>query len=208
MLEQTCRAEQINKKRAIRNNGVILIWQCKQYLPNCQIKMTAKYSGYTVVLFGLVSSPFMLHAALKYHLTTEKSTTASDILANLYVDNVVSGCSNETRALEYYKEARCHISKANFNLRSWASNSSSLMALAQQDKVADNETVVNVLGLLWNTSQDTLGLGIKSFPYLETMQPTKRAVLQDLSKFLTPLGCLHQSPFQQNCSCNSFGSTS
>ena len=64
------------------------------------------------------------------------------------------------------------------------------MALAQQDKAADNETVVNVLGLLWNTSQDTLGLGIKFFPSLETMQPTKRAVLQDLSKIFDPLGVL------------------
>ena len=60
------------------------------------------------------------------------------------------------------------------------------MALAQ-DKVADNVTVVNVLGLLWNTSQDTLGLSIKSFPSLETMQPMKRAVLQDLSKIFDPL---------------------
>ena len=145
---------------------------------------------FRVVLFGSASSPFMLHAALKYHLTTEKSTTASDILANLYVDNVVSGCSSETRALEYYKEARCLMSKANFNLRSWASNSSSLMALAQQDRVADNDTVVNVLGLLWDTSQDTLGLSIKLFPSLETMQPTKRAVLQDLSKIFDPLGVL------------------
>ena len=56
------------------------------------------------------------------------------------------------------------------------------MALAQLDGVADNETVVNVLGLLWDTSQDTVGLNIKSFPSLETTQPTKRAVLQDLSK--------------------------
>ena len=145
---------------------------------------------FRVVLFGSASSPFMLHAALKYHLTTEKSTTASDILANLYVDNVVSGCSSETRALEYYKEARCLMSKANFNLRSWASNSSSLMALAQQDRVADNDTVVNVLGLLWDTSQDTLGLSIKLFPSLETMQSTKRAVLQDLFKIFDPLGVL------------------
>ena len=145
---------------------------------------------FKVVLFGSVSSPFMLHAALRYHLTTEKSTTASDILANLYVDNVVSGCSSETRALEYYKEARGLMSKAKFNLRNWASNSSSLMALAQQDGVADDKTVVNVLGLLWDTSQDTLGLSIKSFPSLETAQPTKRAVLQDLSKVFDPFGVL------------------
>ena len=145
---------------------------------------------FRVVLFGSVSSPFMLHAALRCHLTTEKSTTASDILANLYVDNVVSGCSSETRALEYYKEARGLMSIAKFNLRSWASNSLSLMALAQQDGVADNETVVNVLGLLWDTSQDTVGLNIKSFPSLDTTQPTKRAVLQDLSKVFDPLGVL------------------
>ena len=64
------------------------------------------------------------------------------------------------------------------------------MALAQQDGVADNKTVVNVLGLLWDTSQDTVGLSIKYFPSLDTTQPTKRAVLQDLSKVFDPLRVL------------------
>ena len=113
---------------------------------------------FCVVLFGSVSSPFMLHAALQYHLTVENSATASDILANLYVDNIVSGCSSEARALQYYKEARSLMSKANFNLRSWASNSSSLTTLAQQDGVANNHLLVNVLGLLWDTSQDTISI--------------------------------------------------
>ena len=143
---------------------------------------------FRVVLFGSVSSPFMLHAALQYHLTAEKSATASDILANLYVDNIVSGCSSEARALQYYKEARSLMSKANFNLRSWASNSSSLMTLARQDGVADNHPLVNVLGLLWDTLQDTIS--IKLFPSLSTIQPTKRSVLQELSKIFDPLGML------------------
>lgn len=99
---------------------------------------------FRVVLFGSVSSPFMLHAALRCHLTTESSTIASDVLANLYVDNVVSGCS---RAIDYYTEACELMSKANFNLRSWASNSPQLMAKANEDKVADVNTTVNVLGL-------------------------------------------------------------
>lgn len=71
---------------------------------------------FRVVLFGVVSSPFMLHAALKCHLTTETSAIANDILTNLYVDNVVSGCNSETSAIEYYTEARELMSKANFNL--------------------------------------------------------------------------------------------
>ena len=145
---------------------------------------------FKVVLFGSASSPFMLHAALHCHLTAENSNTAKDILANLYVDNVVSGCPTEACALEYYNEARSVMSKANFNLRSWASNSPNLRAAAHQDKVADKETVVNVLGLLWDTSQDTLQLAGKRYPSLESTQPTKREVLQDLSKTFDPLGVL------------------
>jgi len=71
-----------------------------------------------------------IHVAL-CHLTAEKTTTASDILTNLYVDNIVSGCSSETRALDYYKEARILMSKAKLKLRNWASNSTKLTAMAQ-----------------------------------------------------------------------------
>ena len=145
---------------------------------------------FRVVLFGSVSSPFMLHTALRHHLTTETSTTASDILTNLYVDNVVSGCTNETSAVDYYTEARELMSKANFNLRSWASNSPNLMTKANHDQVADTNTAVNVLGLLWNTASDTLSLMPKSLQTSQTTQPTKRTVLQDLSKIFDPLGTL------------------
>ena len=50
------------------------------------------------------------------------------------------------------------MSMANF---SWASNSANLITVAQQDSVADGQTVVNVLGLLWDTSKDTLTLNPK-----------------------------------------------
>ena len=145
---------------------------------------------FRVVLFGSVSSPFMLHTALRHHLTTETSTTASDILTNLYVDNVVSGCTNETSAVDYYTEARELMSKVNFNLRSWASNSPNLMTKANHDQVADTNAAVNVLGLVWNTASDTLSLMPRSLQTFQTTQPTKRTVLQDLSKIFDPLGTL------------------
>ena len=78
----------------------------------------------------------MLHAA---HFTAEDSNTAKDILANLYADKVVSECPIEACALEYYKDVSSVMSKANFNLRSWASNSPNLRAAAQQDNVADKK---------------------------------------------------------------------
>ena len=82
------------------------------------------------------------------------------------------------------------MSKANFNLRSWASNSPNLMTKANHDQVADTNTAVNVLGLLWNTASDTLSLMPKSLQTSQTTQPTKRTVLQDLSKIFDPLGTL------------------
>jgi len=125
------------------------------------------------VLFGSFSSLFMLHATLTCHLTTEISDIASNILANLYVDNVVLGCTSETDAIQYYTEARDLTFKANFDLRSWASNSPQLMTKASEDKVADINTAVNILGLLWNIAKDKLSLLPKPLKSLDTTAPTK-----------------------------------
>ena len=46
---------------------------------------------FRVVLFGSVSSPFMLYAAIHYHLSRHPSSVAEDMQSNLYVDNVISG---------------------------------------------------------------------------------------------------------------------
>ena len=64
------------------------------------------------------------------------------------------------------------------------------MAKAHEDHVAHVNTTVNVLGLFWNTVNDTLSLIPKALQSVETSEPTKRTVLQDLSKIFDPLGAL------------------
>ena len=59
----------------------------------------------------------MLHAALHCHLQKHSSPVTVDIANNLYVDNVVTGCTTETEAIEYNTEARAILSKAKFNLQ-------------------------------------------------------------------------------------------
>jgi len=54
---------------------------------------------FKVVLFGATCSPFMLNAAMNHHLNRNKSATSLDLLKNLYVDNVVSGCSSVASSL-------------------------------------------------------------------------------------------------------------
>ena len=141
---------------------------------------------FRVVLFGSVSSPFMLNAALHCHLQKYPSSVAADIENNLYVDNIISGCNTEPNAVDYYNKSRSILSQAKFNLRSWASNSEQVQALAKVHKVADRNDTTKVLGLVWHTPSDTLSLASKittgNYPI------TKREILQGSSSIFDPLG--------------------
>ena len=128
----------------------------------------------------------MLHAALHCHLT-QYSSISKDLLQNLYVDNILSGCPTEEETVAYYTEARTALSEANFNLRSWASNSKQLRNTAGKDQVADSCEQINTLGLVWNTTNDNLSLAPKFFS-LDQPLATKREVLQQSSRAYDPLG--------------------
>ena len=143
---------------------------------------------FKVVLFGSVSSPFMLGAALYKLLLRDGSVVAKDIQQNIYVDNVVTGFSTADAATDYYRKSRKIMSTARFNLRSWASNHNDINALAQQDGIADNRTTVNVLGLSWNTDTDMLSLNPKESSSTQHTFITKRDILQDVSRLFDPLG--------------------
>ena len=110
---------------------------------------------FKVVIFGSVSSPFMLYAALHYHLTKNTSPVLDDMQGNLYV---ISDCNSEKDTVHYYKQSKAIISQTNFNLHTWASNSAQLQSLAKQDGSAEISNTVKILGLQWNTSSDTLSL--------------------------------------------------
>ena len=129
----------------------------------------------------------MLYAALNHHLASNLSPVSEDIQANLYVDNVISGCHSEEAAIQYNNSARTIMAKAKFNLRSWASNSTQLQTTAKQDGVTESGNIVKILGLQWNIHSDTLFLTSKN---ISTNTPfiTKRDVLQDSSRIFDPLG--------------------
>ena len=144
---------------------------------------------FKVVLFGSTSSPFMLSAALDYHLNLYSSTVSSDMKSNLYVDNIISGCQTEDTILHYYTTARAIMKEANFNLRSWATNSRRLQERALADHTLDSETTVNLLGLRWNTCTDTVTL-VKKQIHSDNSPMTKRTILQAASRQFDPLGWL------------------
>ena len=138
-------------------------------------------------------------------LNKYSSSTAKDMLFNLYVDNIVSGCPSESEAVQYYRDACSLMKDAHFNLRSWASNSHQLTNQAVTDKVLDNNNPVNVLGLQWDTQADKLLLTSKSLIPSVTSLITKREVLRESCKVFDPLGLLSPSPSEPRPSCSFYG---
>ena len=91
-----------------------------------------------------------------------------------------------------YDESRSIMTEAKFNLRSWASNSPTLQKKATKDGTVDTTptTDINVLGLRWNTSSDTIHFATtKSLPNNHELI-TKREVLQHSSSIFDPLGII------------------
>ena len=75
------------------------------------------------------------------------------MLQNLYVNNLILGSTTEESIIRHFKKARTIMSEANFNLRSWASNSPKLQArimnpcyklLYKRKKVADANLLVDL----------------------------------------------------------------
>ena len=126
----------------------------------------------------------MLNATLHKLLVTDGSTVAKDIQQNIYVDNIISGFPSVDLATQYYHKAR----QNHVRLMQLASNHHSITALAQQDKVADSCTTVNVLGLLWDTVTDTLIFNPKQPLFTQHSLVTKRDIPKDVSKLFDPLG--------------------
>ena len=171
----------------IKKTGTILVflWLASPLDPESEL---VAYH-FKTVLFGSTSSLFMLHATLCHHLTSYNTPVADDMKNNLYVHNIISGCMTTLQAVQYYKESRSIMNDAKFNLRAWASNCTELRTLSAKEGTADNNTIVNLLGLLWNTSTDTIGYIATQFD-LKDQPITKRRVLQLSSKIYDPLGFL------------------
>jgi len=58
-----------------------------------------------------------MNAVLCHRLHQYQISMASEITQNLYVDSIISGCSSEEAAVQYYQQTRQIMKEAKFNLR-------------------------------------------------------------------------------------------
>ena len=143
------------------------------------------------ILFGATSSPFILNAVIQYHLEGSPSNTTTDMLRNTYVDNLVTGTKDDQTATDYYHQSIQVMRDGGFNLRSWATNSTSLLKQAEEDNKLDPDLpFVKVLGMHWHTQKDTLCYKPQTEETNSLEAHTKRQVVRQTSTLFDPLGFL------------------
>ena len=89
------------------------------------------------VAFGLSSSPFLLNATLKHHILkyeSEDPEFVKELLQSLYVDDIISGDSDDNGAYELYIKTKSRLAEGGFNARKFATNSRNLAR-----KIEENE---------------------------------------------------------------------
>lgn len=137
---------------------------------------------FTRVPFGIISSPFLLNATIKYHLQNSKGRFSRQLAEDIYVDNILTGAETLADALKLYKEGKELFSEISMNLREWSSNSKEFL-----DQIPDaaKETNVKALGLNWNLENDALRLRTK---VNEKNDTTKRGILRTIAAVYDPCG--------------------
>ena len=75
------------------------------------------------VTFVKASSPFLLNATIRYHLSQFESTeTTKEMRTNLYVDDWLTGSDSEEEIMKMMIEAESVMKRGGFNQTKWASN--------------------------------------------------------------------------------------
>ena len=81
---------------------------------------------FTLVVFGVSCSPFLLNATIKHHLEKYHSTEpdlVKLILRSIYVDDISYGADSDTDTYESYLKSKKILAEGGFNLRKFVTNS-------------------------------------------------------------------------------------
>ena len=140
---------------------------------------------YNTIIFGFVSSPFILNYILQYHLQVNSHLEVASLVKNhFYVDKLLLS-SNQVEVLPILIKDINEIMKAGgLPSREWSSNNPKLLlSLNEGEKCHYGE--VKVLGCVYDPQEDFLRLKRDS---LNVNASSKRQVLSSLASIFDPIG--------------------
>lgn len=140
--------------------------------------------------FGNCSSPFLLNASIRHHISQyPESRTVSELKDNLYCDDLLTGADSEKDAALLFKEARSILGDASMPLAKYSSNSDSMTLMFREvDGKYTEISSTKILGLFWDTKSDTFGFSGVDIP--NGLVVTKRVILSFLARMFDPLGLI------------------
>ncbi|XP_071035186.1 uncharacterized protein [Parasteatoda tepidariorum] len=148
------------------------------------------------VTYGTACAPYLAVKTLQQLAKDEEKAfpDASRVLKEeFYVDDLLSGTDSIPNAKNLVSNLKSLLQRGGFNLRKWSSNCSEVLSDLSKDSLSQQHNVTieenqcqKVLGLYWNTQQDTFQVNI-SFPEIVT---SKRELLSVIARIFDPLGFL------------------
>jgi hypothetical protein len=136
------------------------------------------------IAFGVISSPFILAATIRHHLSSAGQGLGPEIDQNLYVDNLFLDCVSAEEAQQKAALAQQIFAQAKMRLCSFVSaDPAALSNLPKDDILADE--CPSVLGLKWIKLQDILTF---SLPQKVNEPLCRRLILASIASFFDPLG--------------------
>ncbi|EGT60120.1 hypothetical protein CAEBREN_32382, partial [Caenorhabditis brenneri] len=147
---------------------------------------------FTRLPFGMSCSPFLLAITILLYLDMAPAEINNQIVENLYVDNVLLTTNNAEELRTMYSQLKNTFRNMHMNLREFLCNDEEVMeSIPKEDKLSSATS--KLLGHVWNSEDDTIGIKIPSPP--EGI-PTKREIvafsaqIYDPTGLVSPLGVL------------------
>ena len=169
------------------------------------------------VLFGCISSPFLLNQTVKHHMATfsDDEEFVNSVSSSLYCDDFIGGCNSVEDVLTLYEKLKTRFQQGGFNMRKWMSNCEEVL-----DKIGENENSVKVdsefaqnteseptlenvcestkkveetkvLGMLWKPKVDELIFDFNAMLGASAEKiVSKREVLATTAKLFDPVGLI------------------
>ena len=113
--------------------------------------------------FGNKSSPFLLNATIKHHLSQCPHSRVIEVLSeNMYVDDWLSGCDDDADGCAMLREADDAMGQAGMSLAKWGSNSEQVLLCREFQDFAGQSS--KVLGIRWLANQDCFSFDGATMP--------------------------------------------
>lgn len=152
------------------------------------------------VTFGTAAAPFLAVRTLQQLADDEAleyPNTAPVIKESFYMDDLMSGSENEEKTKKMCEEIKLILSKGNFKMQKWSSNSEEVLKFLKEGEDTNStkdgieiklDKVIKILGLTWDRKDDTFKFTI-NLPEI-SCPVTKRSILSDVARLFDPFGWL------------------